>query len=259
MNQARFYFAALLVLCCTLFTSAVRAQAAGPYITLTLDTEEIFIGDAIVLEVESTGLLDPIDLSPLQNIAKVVRETTGTRIAVIKGKVVEIAIRRIDLIPDNAGKIVIGPLLSGDVRSNSVYLKVLNEERPQWQPMDDDLQITTTLKPASPYVNQQALFTIDLRHRYPISNEQIKLPDFDGFTTRNLIENRRTFSDEDKEWSQTRWQYLIFPSHSGKTTISPISWSGTAAKSRIERADFTRTHQPTTVTVKPAAPGTHWT
>ena len=244
--------ALLLALYCAFFTTGVLAQSAGPYITLTLDTEEIFIGDAMVLEVESTGLPDPIDLTPLDKVATVVRETTGTRIAVIKGKVVEIAIRRIDLIPNNAGNIVIGPLLAGEVTSNSVYIKVLNEARPQWQPLVEDMQIQTTVSPTSPYVNQQVLFTIDLLHRYPISNEQFDLPGLEGFARRVRMEERRTFSDEEKEWNRTRWQYLIFPSLSGAITIGAISWSGTALKSRIERADFSRSHDPQTVNVKPA-------
>ena len=245
-------FVVCLALCCVLFNASVYAQSTGPYITLALDNDEIYIGDAVVLEVESTGLLDPINLAPLESVVTVVRETIGTRIAVIKGKVVEIKIRRIVLIPNKPGNIVIGPLFAGEVASNSVFIRVLNETRPEWQPRVEDMQIQTTVAPVSPYVNQQALLTIDLHHRYPISNEQITLPDLDGFSKRVLIENRRTFSDEEKEWYRTRWQYLIFPSHSGANTIGAINWSGTAAKSRIERADFKRSHQPLTVNVKPA-------
>lgn len=237
-------------------TAYSTAQSSQAYINLSLDSAEIFHGDAIVLEIESSGLLDTIDFSPLEAHSTVVRDTGGTRIAVIKGKVVEIAIKRIDLIPDKPGLLVIGPLLAGDVTSNSVHVKVLNETRPTWQPVTDDLRINTSLTPASPRVHQQALFTIELLHRYPVNNEEITLPDLSGFAKRVLFENRRTFKDEDKEWFRTQWQYLIFPQQSGPQTIGDITWTGTATKSRVERAEFSRTHQPTPLTILPATTDT---
>lgn len=233
-------------------TGQLLAQSPQTYIKLTLDSTEIYLGDAIVLEVESVGLLDPIDFSPLEANATVVRDTGGTRIAVIKGKVVEIAIKRIDLIPDKPGLIVIGPLLAGEVTSNSVHVNVLDEARPTWQPVTDDLQIKATLVPETPWVNQQTVFTIELLHRYPINNEEISLPDLAGFAKRPLIENRRTFKDDDKEWYRTQWQYLIFPTQSGPQTIGSIKWTGTATKSRVERAEFSRTHEPISLNVQAA-------
>ena len=49
----------LLYFC--LATTAVADQRT--YIKLQLDSDEVYSGDTVVLEVESTGLLDPIDLS----------------------------------------------------------------------------------------------------------------------------------------------------------------------------------------------------
>jgi len=56
---------------------------------------------------QSTGLFDPIDFSPLLKKATLLRETTGTRISVINGKVVEIALRWMDLQPKSPGLLVI--------------------------------------------------------------------------------------------------------------------------------------------------------
>ena len=221
------------------------------YIKLQLDGSEVFLGDTVVLEVESTGLPDPIDFSVIHQKATLLRETTGTRIAVIGGKVSEIKLRRMDLVPKTAGVLVLGPLTGGDVTSNSVHIKVLDAERPDWQPDPDDTQIVTSISPSSVRVNQQALLTVELLHRYPISNESVKLPSLDGFYSRTLISDRRTYEDESREYFRTEWQYLIYPRQSGTASLDAVQWSGTLAKSRVERADFSVNSEPLSIEVLP--------
>ena len=115
--------------------------------------------------------------------------------------------------------------------SNTVHLNVLDQARPQWTASDNDAQINITLSPEEVTVNQQALLTIELLHRYPINSESIELPNLKGFSKRILIENRRTLAGDNNEWFRTQWQTLIYPRQSGNISIDPISWSGTLAKS----------------------------
>ena len=182
-----------------IFISGGATADAASYIKLQLDGFEIFKGDTITLDVESTGLLDPIDFNVIKQQATLIRETTGSRIAVISGKVQQVALRRMVIVPKRTGVVVIGPLVAGDVVSNSVHLKVLDAIRPEWTPMANDAQIRTTLTPENAVVNQQMLFKVELLHRYPISSESIELPELQGFSKRTLIENRRTFAGESNE------------------------------------------------------------
>ena len=236
----------LLYFC--LATTAVADQRT--YIKLQLDSDEVYSGDTVVLEVESTGLLDPIDYTIIDDQADLIRETRGSHIAVIGGKVAEIAINRMVLVPKKTGVMVIGPLTAGDVSSNSVYLKVLDADRPDWQPQADDLQINTTLSPISLMVNQKGLLTIELLHRYPISNESVSLPALDGFSKRTLVKDRRTLTGDNDLLHSTMWQYLVFARQSGSIQIDGINWSGTIAKSRIEKSEFTRQSPPLMLTIE---------
>jgi len=243
-NPSKQYLSWLLKSICTLAfwvltTNLLHAQTKA-YIKLQIDSSEVFFGDTVVLEIESTGLLDPIDLSPLLQQATLVRETTGTRIAVFSGKVTEIKIRRMDLQPNTPGVLVIGPLVAGDISSNSVHVKVLDHERPDWQPQADDLQINTTVTPEHVRVNQQMELTVELLHRYPVSGETISLPELPDFSKRVLISDRRTFKDDNKEWRRIEWRYLIYPRESGTLEIGSVKWTGSILKSRIERAQFSR-------------------
>lgn len=251
VKSAMRYFLCILPLC--LVDLAHASQHT--YIKLNLDSREVYVGDTVVLEVESTGLHDPIDYSLVEAESELIRETSGSHIAVINGKVAEIAIRRLVIVPKRTGVLVIGPLAAGDVLSNSVHLKVLDTERPDWQPQASDLQINTSLSPRSLMVNQKGVLTVELLHRYPISNESVALPDLNGFSRRALLENRRTLKGDDRDWYSTLWQYLIFPKQSGSIRIEGISWSGTTAKSRTEKSDFNRQSQPLTVTI--GSPATH--
>jgi len=211
------------------------------YINLQIDSSEVFSGDTVVLNVESTGLLDPIDFSALLEQTSLLRETTGTRISVINGKVIEIKLRWMDLQPKSPGLLVIGPLLAGDISSNSVHVNVLDLERPDWQPQIDDLQIKTTLTPESALVNQQVVLSVELLHRYPLSGESVSLPSLSEFSHRTIVSERRTFKDENKDWYRTEWRYLLYPRKSGVISIGSIKWTGTTLKSRSERAPFSRT------------------
>jgi len=148
---------------------------------------------------------------------------------------------------------VIGPLLAGDVSSNSVHVKVLDMARPDWQPLEDDLQINVTMTPVSALVNQQLVLSIELLHRYPISSESVSLPALNKFSHRTIVSERRTFKDDNKEWSRTEWRYLLYPRESGMLDIGGIQWSGTALKSRAERAQFSRTVESLKLSVAEAA------
>jgi len=170
------------------WSGALQAQS-NAYIDLKIDSSEVYFGDTVVLEMESAGLLDPVDLSPLLAQAELVRETTGNRIAVFSGKVAKIKIRRIVLLPKAPGTLVIGPLTAGDVSSNSIHVKILDLARPNWQPQELELRI-------------------ELLHRYPITGELIDLPKLSGFSQRTLLAERRTYKDENREWRRTEWRYL---------------------------------------------------
>lgn len=247
----------LLMLIAALGLACNLALAGDAYIKLEIDSEEVFEGDIVRLNVESTGLMDPIDLSPIEAQATLLRETTGTRIAVFSGKVTEIAIRHMDLLPKRTGLLVFGPLIAGDVVSGSVFVRVLDQTRPEWQPETADLQIRTRMTPENPYLHQQTVLHIELLHRYPVSSETIRLPDLRGFISRPVLNARRTLTGDDRNWSHTEWRYLLFPTRSGQIPLDDIHWSGTTARSNTERAAFDRQSRLDPINVRPASDADH--
>lgn len=233
-------------------SSIVLAQG-NARISLSSESDSIYLGDVIVLDIESTGLLEPLDISTLNTLPTFLRETTGTRIAVVGGKVVEINIRRMEFIPTQTGVLVLGPLRgespAGSVSSNSVAVEVLAAPSSAWQPDSADLQSSMTFSNTEPVVGEQVQLEITLRHTHAIANETIELPDFNNFDVLPIMTERRTI--ENDQWRKITWRYLLHPKRSGELIIGDLTWQGTMIKSRTQRADFNHELKQTALSVSP--------
>lgn len=262
-------------------------------ITLSADNESIYLGDTVVIEVETVGLLEDVDTAALFRNADLLRETYGTRIAVIEGRVADVKIRRMEFLPRNEGISSFGPLTGetskGETTSNTLSVEVLPALSIDWQPTVDDLQIRITLSdgklsnaeqsvmatelthPYQAYVGERIIIDITLRHQHVIADEQIILPDFEGFDVLNAYELRRTTeehtdvvagnsatSDEPEPFRVIAWRYHLFAQRSGPLSLNGISWSGEVIRSRTQRARFSRTTDAITLDIKPAIQGKQW-
>lgn len=229
-----------------------------PFIEITLETPEAFLGDTITIEVRWSGLLDPIDFSVLEVDAELVRQTAGTRIAVVDGQVIEIASRRIELQPLKIGRLTLGPLEGDGVTSNSVSIDVTEPRTIAWTPGEEDVRLSQTISNASPWLQQQAVLDIEFRTRHPLIDEAAILPKLDDFRVVPIFEKRRTL-DETNGWALIAWRYLLFPQHSGKQVIAGAKIAGTLAKSRAERGVFELVATPLNLNVRQSAfPASTW-
>lgn len=251
----RFVVAVLCLIAAQFVAAAPALAKAKPFIELMLETDEAFLGDTIIVEVRWSGLLDPVDFAPLSRDADIVRETAGTRIAVIQGEVVEIASRRIELQPQRVGRLALGPLTAGDLTSNSVSIDITEPVSLDWSPGPQDIRLSQSISQTDPYLQQQLVFDIELRTRHPLVEETVTLPSLEGFRTVPIFEERRTLDESDGGWSLIAWRYLLFPQRSGERVIAGAKASGVAAKSRAERGGFDVAATDTVLNVRPSAFG----
>lgn len=275
----------LLVLCLVTglpYSGGTQAAAVEPYIHLQSSDGQIFVGDSVILELEWTGLSEPPTIASLLHRAQLLRETTGTRIAVINGRVAELKTRRMELLPEHEGVLQFGPLSAdspaGMVRSNSVQLQVDPPVSVNWKPAPEEVQIqmslsidqrrsptiidnvAQTLLPLTPFVGQHLIAEITLRHRLAIIDETIRLPRFRGFDVLTEHSERRTIDHDaaDGPWRTTSWRYHLFATHSGSLTIEPVLWQGTIIRSRTQRAGFERGTAARQLRILPARRSNHW-
>ena len=273
-TQRMALYLAILLSFATLLCADAHAAVVEPGVKLIADTDAIYLGDSIIIEVEAVGVLDTLDVSPLFKGADLIRETAGTRIAVINEKVVEVKLRRMEFVPKQEGTIYFGPLeaqtVSGTTRSNTIIVKVLPPADTEWEPELNDMQVSMVLSgddgsqidPSNvqAFVGQHLIADIILKHRDPIADEKLLLPSFDGFDVLTEFEQRRTIEETatDDTIRLIAWRFHLFAQHSGALKIDNIQWSGTAIRSRTQRASFSRNTEPMALTIKPALAGYSW-
>lgn len=270
----------LMLIIGLLLTSQSILAAVKPGINLTSDSETVYFGDSIIIEVEAVGIVDELDISPLFKGADLLRETAGTRIAVIDERVVEVKVRRMEFLPRREGRVFFGPLqadsIIGPVVSNTLIFDVQPPVTTDWTPDQDDLQLSLTLSTdqqsvtsragftadkLTTYIGQRIIFDIEIRHRHPITEEDITLPSFKGFDVLTEFEERRTLlpdDSNDKGWRLTSWRYHLFAQHSGIQSIGKLQWSGTAIRSRTQRAAFDRSLKAPPIHILAALQGFSW-
>jgi len=250
-----------------LFIGQAYAQSSdfSDGITLTIDTDSLYLGDSVTLDVEAIGLIEPLDISPLLRNAELLAETVGTRIAVVNGKVVEVKLQHMELLPKREGLMIFGPIngeaASGTVSSNSVALTVGPPVDRSWTPTDQDVRLSLNLSSDAPMVGEMIVADVVLRHRHAIAEESISLPKFEGFDVLEVYVARRTLdppeADESGDrpsggWRRIAWRYLLWPRNSGAMTIDALSWSGTMIQSRSQRGKFERKIDAQSISVSPA-------
>ena len=244
----------LLLLC----TDRLWAEAVDPFILLELESDTTYLDGSVILNVSSTGLRDELSLSALDNLPLQRRETIGSYLRVHEGKLMEFATRRIELMPEESGDFVLGPLTAGEVESNVLTLHVLEGAPEQWSMPDNLVQLSTNITPASGYAQQMLLYEAILRYRYPLASEQFTLPDFAGFRVYPVEQEKRLWEQQGEGWRSIHWRYLLFPEQSGKLTVGPVTASGETIKSRWQRTRFERHSDPITLEIHPPAIGTGW-
>jgi len=224
----------------------------GPFINLAVENNTLYAGDTLVLEINSSGLLEPVDVSSIFKRTTFVRETFGTKIGVQNGKVVEIALRRIEVTPKEEGLLVLGPLQGessgGPVSSNSLAVNVGAAPDENWVPAENDLNLTMQISKSNPFIGEQFQLTIQLEHRYAIAGEALTLPIFKGFDVVPIVEERRLI-DNSSGMRTTTWRYHLHAHRSGAHTLDGVQWSATLIRSRLQRYDFSLQHAPLNFTV----------
>ncbi len=269
-----FRFPALALLACVLlavFFSSARAQdreispdaLREAFIELALPSDEIYQGEAVILQIQYVGPeKESLDLSSLEKIGDLGRETFGTRLRVINGEVVELHTHRIEITPREAGPAVFGPLESGGIVSNRLAVEILPPARAAWRPTDQDIRFTQKLSGANPWVQQQLILDLELAYRYPLSDEKLELPDFTGFRVAPVfVQQRAQGRDAAGDPRATiSWRYLLYPQRSGPQVLGGARFTGIVAKSRVERAIVDLIGEETTLAVKRAefAPSQWW-
>lgn len=225
----------LSLLCCW---TPSQAKEPPRFISIELESNQVYLNDSVMLHVVSTGLLEELSFEALDALPFDRRETIGSYLRVYEGKITEFATRRIELIPQQTGQFSIGPLTAGTISSETLNLQVLQGTPQAWDMPADAVQLETQLSSSTPYAQQMLVYEATLRHRFPLQVVDFVVPDFAGFRVIADKVEKRIWHDDG--WRTVEWRYLLFPEKAGILRITPMEAVGSAARSRWETARFVR-------------------
>ena len=211
------------------------AAADEPKATATLSPEQLSAGQSAILQIEVTGgfRIARAPVLPLTNLEVVAGPSLENRFEWINGKSSSRTILVYRVRALRAGRAGIGPIPLTDRSGRTVVTVPLTilvgnaepESETAAPASIDDPALVARIEPASPYVGQQAVWTLYLVTRGQATQGEVEsLPDFRGFWAEDL---ERESNVEPKIWNVrgVLWRAYpmarkaLFPNRSGTLTV----------------------------------------
>jgi len=203
--------------------SAARAEG----VTATLEPSEINVGDAATLSLAfDGGEPSQIALPPLPDFS-VQQGIESHNVQIVNGRMASTITHSYTLFARRAGVFTIGAVqatINGHRYASAPQsLRVLHANAKQ-RGRDSEGFITAEVSNTSPYVGEQVVYTFRFFRRVTMSNASLSLPDFDGFVTEPLGEQREYSSVRGgQQYRVTELTRALFAQEAGKRELGPAT------------------------------------
>jgi hypothetical protein len=218
-------------------------KAYAVTLTATVDKTEATLQDQILLtlSVKGTQSTEKPKL-PSTKAFDFISRGSSTRMQITNGQVSSSVDYNYLLLPKKTGTFEIGPATlthqGKTIESSTITLKIGSANR---QPQaKKDLFITTSISTATPYVNEQIVYTFRLYRRVKIANASLENPSFEGFRVEPLGEERQYETVVNgKTYVVTEIKQVLFPTREGRMEIGSAKLQcDVAVRSRRRRGFF---------------------
>ncbi|RLA16685.1 MAG: hypothetical protein DRQ60_03880 [Gammaproteobacteria bacterium] len=198
--------------------------------------EQLLINESFRLIFTATGSVDEEpDFSVLTTDFEILTNRSASQISLINGDYSRSKTWTLDLIPRRKGNLVIPPVPFGKDLSpaKAVAVKDATTVRRENQKKAADIFIKTTLKPRSPYVQQQTVMTVKLYRAINFSAATLSDPTSDGDLVIEKLGEDRSYpaTHSDRRYEVVERKYTLLPKASGKITINPVQFEGRVGSS----------------------------
>lgn len=221
-------FLVLLLASMSLFSYST--QSFAKQITVTTDRNSVEMGDIITLMVEadfqSRG--DQIQLDQLRDQFEVLNQQQSNHFEMINGDFASFTRWQIQLLPKQAGKLIVPPFELDGVKSKPYEITVT--EAKQWD-QSKPLFLEGEVDKDKVHVQEQIIYTLRLFHKGSLGrgNSSIRPPEFGKSLVEPLNkDDPRPYGKtiNGQQYSVYEWRYAVFPQSSGKLAFSRPSFNG---------------------------------
>jgi hypothetical protein len=163
------------------------------------------------------------DFTPLKENFQILNQQRSSNMSWINGKATRNEQWIVNVMPKQAGELLIPPIAFGSDSSQPLKLKV-TDAPPVHADSSAEIFLQVQASPEKPYVQSQVLYTLKLYRRVQITQASLNEPEFKDGLVEKLGEDS-TYSTQVNgvDYWVTERKYAIFPQQSGVFTIPPLT------------------------------------
>ena len=211
-----------LVLMLTL-AGTLPAAADAPTVRLRVEPDPPPATESFTLVFEAQGAVDADpDFSPLEQDFEILGRNQQTSLQIVNGKRTRSTLWMINVLPKHGAPLTVPAIRFGKLSTPPRAIELANPADVAQTP-DDGLFLEVDAEPATPYVQQQVIYSLRLWRRFEISNASLSEPELSADAIVKPIDEDRRFeaSRDGKRYEVIERRFALFPQTSGKVTIKP--------------------------------------
>jgi hypothetical protein len=217
----------LTTLACMLLSVSLPLWANS--VTVQTDRQQVEMGDIVTLTIDADfqSRLGQPDLSALQDQFELLGSQRSSNIQIVNGDFQTSTRWLVQLLPKQAGELMIPPIDIDGVKSQAYQLSVKPLASPLQQGALPPFFLKAEVSPPEPYVQQQVLYTLRFYYQGRYVDGAIRPPQFDNALVQ-LLRDGEVFNKQIQGQSYTvyEWIYALYPQKSGDLNVSTPSFNG---------------------------------
>lgn len=191
------------------------------------DRQKIEMGDIIVLTITAdfqTYTARP-DFEKLTSQFEILGQQQSNQMQYVNGQVAVSTQWHLRITPKQIGKLMIPPLAVSGVESQPYPIEVSPQVQASGQAKLHFLE--AEIDNATPYVQEQVLYTVRFYHQGRLLSGNIRPPEFSSAFSKQ-IGNQKRYQKylHGKLYEVYEWHYAFFPQRSGQMTLTPQDFTG---------------------------------
>lgn len=198
-------------------------------ITVESDRQNIEFGDIITLKITADFqvITGQLDLSALKDQFEVLGSQRSNNIQMINGDFQSSTTWLVQLLPKQEGQLVIPPFEFENVLSQPYTINVSPIKVEHSGTALQPFFLESSVDVATPYVQQQVIYTLRFYHQGRYVDGMIRPPKFEKMMLESLKEQTVYQKQiQGKNFTVYEWIYALYPQSSGKIAIDPPLFNG---------------------------------
>ncbi|MDG6774210.1 BatD family protein [Thiomicrorhabdus sp. ZW0627] len=198
-------------------------------LTVETDRQTVEFGDIVSLYVTADfqSTLGQLDLEPLKDQFEVLGSQRSNNIQMVNGDFQSSTRWLIQLLPKQAGELIIPPFKVGDATSQPYKLTVMPMQKSLTKGSLKPYFLEAKVSTDSPYVQGQVIYSLRFYYRGRLISGNIRPPEFGNALVESL-KKESVFSKQIQGQAYTvyEWIYALYPQSSGELKVTTPVFTG---------------------------------